>query len=275
MQFWPNFKKKIYICIQNPLFYKIHGTADSELSTLSLGLNLLCKSFQLLEFLAFYDNLGGYSHSWVSKSGGPTTYFSWCPIICPIWTLMIYRGATQKSLSTLGVWTCSVLCWLSCNVDSYEARITNKETLQFIGSNFWKFYLIKTGFTLGEPVSLVKVFRVFRLEWIFLVFRVWTQYVDVEHLIYWQGQHVLWCLVSCSYVHSEQFLLNMYLVVTSAGWLLNFFNIHLASYLKFWNFHLHTGYQIINFLQISETCLVSICLNGQSIRLSIIFYCFA
>jgi hypothetical protein len=44
----------------------------------------------------------------------------------------------------------------------------------WIGSNFWKFYLIRIGFTLGEPVSLVKVFRLFRLEWIFLVFRVWT-----------------------------------------------------------------------------------------------------
>jgi hypothetical protein len=28
-----------------------------------------------------------------------------------------------------------------------------------IGSNFWKFCLIRTGFTLGELVSLVKVFR--------------------------------------------------------------------------------------------------------------------
>jgi len=36
-----------------------------------------------------------------------------------------------------------------------------------IGSNFWKFYLIRTGFILGEPVSLVKVFRLFTLEWIF------------------------------------------------------------------------------------------------------------
>jgi hypothetical protein len=45
-----------------------------------------------------------------------------------------------------------------------------------LGSNFWKFYLIRTGFILGEPVSLVKVFRPFRLEWIFfLAFRVWTQ----------------------------------------------------------------------------------------------------
>ncbi len=44
-----------------------------------------------------------------------------------------------------------------------------------IGSSFWKFYLIRTNFTLGELVSLVKVFRLFRLEWIFLVFRVWTQ----------------------------------------------------------------------------------------------------
>jgi len=36
-----------------------------------------------------------------------------------------------------------------------------------IGSNFWKFYLIRTSFTLGELVSLVKVFRLLRLEWIF------------------------------------------------------------------------------------------------------------
>jgi hypothetical protein len=33
-----------------------------------------------------------------------------------------------------------------------------------IGSNFGKFYLIRTDVTLGEPVSLVKVFRLFRLE---------------------------------------------------------------------------------------------------------------
>jgi hypothetical protein len=36
-----------------------------------------------------------------------------------------------------------------------------------IGSNFWKFCLIRTDFTLGEPVFLVKVFRLLRLEWIF------------------------------------------------------------------------------------------------------------
>jgi hypothetical protein len=59
-----------------------------------------------------------------------------------------------------------------------------------IGSNFWKFYLNRTSFTLGEPVSLVKVFRLFRLEQIVLVFRVRTQYADVQHIIYWQGQPV-------------------------------------------------------------------------------------
>jgi hypothetical protein len=59
-----------------------------------------------------------------------------------------------------------------------------------IASNFWKFYLIITGSILREPVSLVKVFRQFRLERVFLVFRVLTQYVDVQHLIYCQGQHV-------------------------------------------------------------------------------------
>jgi hypothetical protein len=44
-----------------------------------------------------------------------------------------------------------------------------------IGSNFWKFYLIRTSFILGELVSLVKVFRLFRLERVVLVFRVWTE----------------------------------------------------------------------------------------------------
>jgi len=59
----------------------------------------------------------------------------------------------------------------------------HKERHYCIGSNFWKFYLIRTGFTLCEPVSFVKVFRLLRSELIFLVFRVWTQWVDVQHLI--------------------------------------------------------------------------------------------
>jgi hypothetical protein len=46
-----------------------------------------------------------------------------------------------------------------------------------IRSNFWKFYLIKIAFTLDEIIFLVKMFRLFRLEWIVLVFRVWTQWV--------------------------------------------------------------------------------------------------
>jgi hypothetical protein len=32
---------------------------------------------------------------------------------------------------------------------------------------FWKFYLIRTGFTLVERVSLVKVFRLFKLDGFF------------------------------------------------------------------------------------------------------------
>jgi hypothetical protein len=45
---------------------------------------------------------------------------------------------------------------------------------------FGSFYLDRISFTLGESVSLVKVFRLFRLERIVLVvFSVWTQEVDV------------------------------------------------------------------------------------------------
>ncbi len=60
----------------------------------------------------------------------------------------------------------------------------HKDRDYHIGSNFWKFYLIRIGFTLGDLVSLVKVFGLFRLKWTFLAFRVRTQEVDVQHLIY-------------------------------------------------------------------------------------------
>jgi hypothetical protein len=41
---------------------------------------------------------------------------------------------------------------------------------------FGKSYLIRTGFTSNEPVSLMKVFRLLTLKRFFLgVFRVWTQ----------------------------------------------------------------------------------------------------
>jgi hypothetical protein len=52
-----------------------------------------------------------------------------------------------------------------------------------IWSKFWKFYLITTCFTLSEPISLVKMFILFRLECIFLVFRVWTQQVEMYNIL--------------------------------------------------------------------------------------------
>jgi len=81
-----------------------------------------------------------------------------------------------------------------------------------IGSDFWKFYLIKTDFTLGEPVSLVNMFRLFRLERIVLVFRVWTQSVDEQHLINSQGQHVCDALLSIS--NSTHFMVYLTLVMS-------------------------------------------------------------
>ncbi len=60
-----------------------------------------------------------------------------------------------------------------------------------IGSNFWKFYLIRT----GELVFLVKVFRLFRSERSFLVFRVCTQ-CTTSYLL--AGPACLWCIVDTS-----------------------------------------------------------------------------
>ncbi len=73
-----------------------------------------------------------------------------------------------------------------------------------IGSNFRQFYVIKSSFTLREPVSLVKVFRLFRLERIDLVFRVWTEYVDVQHLLCWQDQRVCDALLFCGWKETCQ-----------------------------------------------------------------------
>jgi hypothetical protein len=42
----------------------------------------------------------------------------------------------------------------------------HKDMDYHIQSNFWKLYLIRTDFTISERVSLVKVFRLFKLEWI-------------------------------------------------------------------------------------------------------------
>ncbi len=60
-----------------------------------------------------------------------------------------------------------------------------------IGSNFAKFYLIRIGFTLDEPLSFTKVFRLFRLEPIFFwCLKCGHSRQMYKHLIYWQGQHV-------------------------------------------------------------------------------------
>jgi hypothetical protein len=88
-----------------------------------------------------------------------------------------------------------LLLWALLHVCSIVSKVfvgpcPYKDEDYHIGSNFWKFYFIRISFTLSEPVFLVEVFRLFRLEQIVLMFRVWTQQVDVQHFIYWQGQHV-------------------------------------------------------------------------------------
>jgi len=84
-----------------------------------------------------------------------------------------------------------------------------------IGSNFGKFYLIRTDFTWGELVSWVKVFRLFRLELIFLVFRVWTQYGRCTTSCLLAGPACLWCLVLSSCAHSHLTTLQVKLVLRS------------------------------------------------------------
>jgi hypothetical protein len=55
----------------------------------------------------------------------------------------------------------------SCVAGAFVGHFPHRDREFHIGSNFWKFYLIRTSFIYGEPVSLVKRFRLFRLERIF------------------------------------------------------------------------------------------------------------
>jgi len=53
-------------------------------------------------------------------------------------------------------------------IRSFVGACPHRDRDYRIRSNFWKFYLIRTGFTLGELVFLAKVFRLFSLEGNFL-----------------------------------------------------------------------------------------------------------
>jgi hypothetical protein len=73
------------------------------------------------------------------------------------------------------------------SIENYQGVKLQRKGSEFLGPcpvgagtialdpTFGSFTLIRTSFTLGEPVSLVKVFKLFRLEHIVLVFGVWTQ----------------------------------------------------------------------------------------------------
>jgi hypothetical protein len=77
----------------------------------------------------------------------------------------------------------------------FIGRCPHRDSVYRIGSNFWKFYLIRTGFTWRELGFLVKVFRLFRSERSFLVFRVCTQ-CTTSYLL--AGPACSWCLVDTS-----------------------------------------------------------------------------
>jgi len=59
-----------------------------------------------------------------------------------------------------------------CSLRHSQQHLSGRDRAYRIRSNFWRLCLIRTGFRLGEPVFLVKVFRLFRLKRIFWVFRV-------------------------------------------------------------------------------------------------------
>ncbi len=52
----------------------------------------------------------------------------------------------------------------SCPFHGYNKTLVKVSLCWAFGSNFWKFYLNRMGFTIDELIFLVKVFRLFKLE---------------------------------------------------------------------------------------------------------------
>jgi hypothetical protein len=98
-----------------------------------------------------------------------------CSNLCGEFQLELLHFTLLGIVAWLLLWSSLIWCLafsvLSC---SFIGSCPCRDRDYHIGSNFWKFYLVKTSFTLDVLFSLVKVFKLFRLEWIVLVFRVWT-----------------------------------------------------------------------------------------------------
>jgi len=161
--------------------------------TLSKSIFLNVEHFHHFWVFHFFKSNGAYAHvlfmTLCMKYGMSRSYK--LHFNCT-WKDICSHFSCTWSNESHGGWT---LCWAFAPIGT---------GIIALDPTFGSFYLIKTGFTIDEPVSLVKVFRLFRLERIFLVFRVWTQQVDVQHLIYWQGPACLWCLVWEVYLYSFQ-----------------------------------------------------------------------
>ncbi len=114
------------------------------------------------------------------------------------WERQGYTGWTYGATIYMSIFCESMNQWLRMHL---KCEISGQKTClawdrdYHIRSNFWKFYLMRTSFTLGELVFVMKVFRLFRLKRIFLgvhsVDTVGT--CTTSYLL--AGPACLWCLV--------------------------------------------------------------------------------
>ncbi len=136
----------------------------------------------------------GHSHPFEKKIHSQTTSFALILQRCP------WFWVGPKLLLLLHDFgfcnCCDNVTHLSC---LFVGPPSQRDSDYCIQSNFWKFYLIWTDFTLGELVSLVKVFRLSKLEQMFFgvqtvdtVGRCTTSYLLVGPACLWRPccQHV-------------------------------------------------------------------------------------
>jgi hypothetical protein len=88
-------------------------------------------------------------------------YFKWLYVELLLVTIILCTNCLQfLQLSTSFNFPTILIILHYVSIDGFVGQCP-RDRDYCIGSNFWKFYIIRTSFTLGEPVSLVKVFRLF------------------------------------------------------------------------------------------------------------------
>jgi hypothetical protein len=136
--------------IQGTIFSLFSNLCACKMSHRTLECSAVEKSITANNECLEMSSTTFYRRRWVGSPWWPRWQLRW-------WVRVPENSDGQSSMGG----------YLASGNISFVGPCPHRDRDYCIQSNFWKFDLIRSGFTLGEPVFLVKVFRLFRLDGFF------------------------------------------------------------------------------------------------------------